>query len=92
MKIFSIYDSKAEAYIQPFYSLTPAAAIRIFSEAAQDEGDSNGRPAHAFNKHGADYTLFMVGEWDERTGIIKPTDAKTALGCAIDFISGGDNG
>lgn len=61
MKIFSVYDSKAEAYLQPFFTNTDGAAIRMFSDVVND-------PDHGFSKHPGDYTLFSLGEWDEVTG------------------------
>jgi len=80
MKIFSIYDSKAEAYLQPFFAPTKAYAIRQFTQAANDESAD-------FHKFAADYTLFELGSWDEQTGTIAPNEAKTALGSAIEYIN-----
>jgi len=79
MKAFSIYDIKAEAYLQPFFSPNKAVALRQFGQAANDENTD-------FHKHAADYTLFEIGEWDEITGILSSTDAKIPLGTAIEFI------
>lgn len=58
MKMFRIYDSKAEAYHTPFNAPTIAAAIRIFADACNEEGSQ-------FHKHAEDYTLFVVGGWED---------------------------
>lgn len=63
MKIFSIRDSKAEAYLQPFFSPNIPTAMRALSAAAEDVN-------HEFNKHAADYSLFILAEFDELTGKI----------------------
>lgn len=80
MKVFSIYDSKAEAYMQPFFSQNKGTAIRSFADAAQQEEGQ-------FAKHSADYTLFEVGEWDEDTGTMMPAKANINLGTALEHIS-----
>jgi len=79
MKIFTIYDSKAEAYLQPFFSPNKATATRQFQQAAQDETTE-------FHRHAGDYTLFQIGEWDEQAGAIKPDEAKMNLGLALDYL------
>lgn len=68
MKIFSVYDDKADAYTQPFFAPTSGVAIRQFAQAANDEG-------HEFSKHAADYTLFEIGEFDPQTGAIYAIDS-----------------
>lgn len=78
-QIFAIYDSKAESYLQPLFSTNNQTALRQFTQACQDE-ESN------FNRHAADYTLFAIGEFDDQTGNIKGYEAKTNLGCAIEYI------
>lgn len=77
MRIFSIYDSKAEAYIQPFFTHNKATAIRSFTQAAQDENSQ-------FSQHAADYTLMQIGEWNETTGEIVADETKTNLGTALE--------
>ncbi len=76
MKIFTIHDSKAEAYIQPFFAINEGVALRLFQTAAMDEH-------HDFHRHAADYTLFEIAEFDEITGTIEPLQAIKNLGNAI---------
>lgn len=79
MLLFSIYDSKAQAYQTPFGSQTVATALRSFEGAVTEEG-------HQFNKHAMDYTLFQVGSFDETTGVITPITAVN-LGLAAQFLT-----
>lgn len=64
---YSIYDSKAEAFLPPFLAANIATAKRLVLQAAVD-------PTHQFHQFAADYTLFEVGEWDENEGLLLPHD------------------
>lgn len=77
--VCTVYDSKADAWIQPFFSATQATAIRSFRQAANEE-------AHVFKVHAADYTLFEIGTWDEFTGTLSPYAAKVNLGTALEHM------
>lgn len=61
LKIFSIYDSKAEYYLQPFFMQTKRDAIDAFKALVNDDKSR-------ISKHPADFTLFEVGEYDDLTG------------------------
>lgn len=76
LKMFTVYDSKAEAYLQPFYAQATGAGVRIFAQASSDE-------AHQFNTHAADYTLFEIGTFDEHTGQLEPLKTQLNLGTAL---------
>lgn len=67
MFIYSVRDSKAEAFLKPFFAQKDAIAIRWLTAAAQD-------PEHEFNIHIEDYALYRLGEFDESTGEIIPQD------------------
>ncbi len=79
LKVFSIFDSKAEAFIQPFYSQTTGTAIRSFEAAVN-------QPEHEFHKYAGDYTLFELGEFDQNTGITTSLETQLNLGLALTFI------
>jgi hypothetical protein len=75
-QIYAVYDSKAEAYMQPFFLQNDAMAIRGFNDAANKD-----TPIAA---HPEDYTLFHIGEYSEIKGEITPKTPR-ALGNAIEF-------
>lgn len=75
-KIFSIYDEKSEAYLQPFFFDTNGQAIRTIVDCISD-------PNHNFSRHTSDYTLFLIGEFDDQTA--KMESCKTALGNLVEF-------
>jgi hypothetical protein len=79
LKMFSVYDTKAEAYHQPFCTTTQSLAIRSFMDTANDESTSIG-------KHPADFTLFYMGEYDDHTASFNLEDTKISLGVASEFV------
>lgn len=77
-KIFSIYDSKANAFLTPFFMASAGLAIRAITDLVED-------PNHQFNKHSADYTLFQLGEFDLTDGLLSQPDPNTNLGNLLTF-------
>ncbi len=86
MRIFSVFDSKAEVWMQPRYELNAGVALREFADIAQGINDPQGRP-NPIAMHPEDYTLFELGRWDQDNGHITMHDAKHSLGVAIEFIN-----
>ena len=83
LKIFTVYDSKVGAYLQPFFMRSKGEAIRGFSEIVND-GKS------AFSNHPADYTLFELGDFFDDTGVIVPHKSPISLGVGIEFVKVSD--
>ena len=65
MKMFSIFDVKADVYQQLFVMHTRAQAIRAFSDLANDKFTDVG-------KHPEDFKLVCVGTFDVSTGEVVP--------------------
>lgn len=61
MKIFAVFDHKAEAFLRPFFSETTGLALRGFTDAVNEAG-------HEMNRHPEDYVLYEFGEIDVQTG------------------------
>lgn len=79
LMIFSVYDSKAEAYLQPFFCTNRAVAIRNFGSAVVDQKS-------LFFAHPEDYSLFELGSFSEHTGELVQAKNLSPLGCASDFL------
>lgn len=75
-KIYSIYDEKSEAFLQPFFLDTHGQAIRAIVDCLTD-------PNHNFARHTADYTLFHLGEFDDQDGTLMVN--KKSLGNLVEF-------
>lgn len=74
--IFSIWDAKLQAYMQPFFAVNEAVAVRAFEVAAMN-------PQHTMHSHPGDFTLFQVGEFDEKSGEISDVMPSRAIVQAI---------
>lgn len=83
LKLFTIFDSKAEAYMPIFSFTATGLAIRAFADMAADKN-------HNVGQHPADYTLFEIGEFNPISAEIT-TSAKRSLGTAIEFVGGSDD-
>lgn len=57
-KIFAVWDSKAEAYMQPQYYHTSGLAERAFVMACKSKESS-------FNANPQDFCLFELGTFDD---------------------------
>lgn len=77
MRVFSVYDEKAEAFLQPFFTRTVGEAERMFGDAVNDQESP-------FCKHAADYTLFEIGEFDQALGELVPCTPRS-LGVALTY-------
>lgn len=75
LKVFSIFDIKAGAYLQPFFMATTGQALRAFTDSVNDKQSQ-------FHKHPGDYTLFELGSYDDSVGKFKNLDALKPLGTA----------
>ncbi len=83
-KVYAIFDTKVEAYLRPFFCKTPGEAIRTFTDAINDIQSP-------FHRHPADFVLFEIGTFDERSAqleAIPPTNLGTGLQYHEDSHSG----
>lgn len=78
--IYAIYDSKAEAYMQPMFMPTKGLAIRAFSAAVND-------PKHQFSKYAEDYTLFELGSYNDQNAEFIMKETPVSIGVAIEFLN-----
>lgn len=78
-RVFTVYDSKAEAYLAPFYANTAGLALRFFKATLED-------PGHDFRKYPGDYTLFEIAVFDDQSGDFETHHAKINLGTALEHL------
>jgi len=78
LQLFTVYDSAAGMYLEPFFAPSAEAAIRGFRQAVNTEN-------HSFNSFPEDFTLFSLGSFDSRTGMVVP-HSPVSLGVAITFV------
>lgn len=78
-KVFSIYDSKIDAFMQPFFSQSKGSAIRALTDLLVDN-------SHPIAKHPEDYTLFELSDWDDSTAFFTTHSTPISVGLAIEFV------
>ena len=78
LRIYTIRDSKAEAYLPPFTFRTDGEAIRAFDDSVQ-------KPGTALHDHPEDFFLYKVASFDQDSGRVEPM-APVSLGCGSDFV------
>ncbi len=79
-RIFVVFDSKARAYLPPFFMPEAGQAVRVFADMCKDS-------SHAFGKHPEDYTLFEIGTFDDREGRLLQLKASITHGVGLAFIA-----
>lgn len=79
LKLFSIYDTKALAYLPPFFLPQRGQAMRTFGDCCNDK-------SHAFGAHPEDYTLFYLGTFDDTTARFVLEPAPHSLGKGSEFV------
>lgn len=78
-KIFTVYDVKAKAYITPFFIPEEGMATRLFEQSVNNT-------EHQFGKAPHDYTLFIVGTFDDSNAEIK-YQTPQSLGNGLEFVA-----
>lgn len=77
MKIYSLYDKKAEKFGTPFTTINHNVAIREFAMACNE-------PKSPMFMYPEDIELTYIGDFDEITGTIK-AEKPITLTCAKEF-------
>lgn len=67
MNLYSVRDAVGGAFIPPFCLPSDELASREFIFCVND-------PSHQFHRFYNDYSLYRIGSFDDKTGILEPTD------------------
>ena len=78
LKVYSVYDSKTEAWMEPFTQLNRGSAMRLIEDMCNDSKT-------IFCKYPGDFTFFEIGEWDSVKGEVRMYPTKVSLGLAVEF-------
>lgn len=80
--LFAIWDSVSEVYDRIWQATNAGTAVRAFIQIVNE-------PSSDFYKSPGDYTLFHVGTFDKKTGVVEKLMTPVSLGVAIQFIAEG---
>lgn len=79
LNVYSIFDSAAKAYTQPFFMHNDGLAIRAFQDNVNSTEENN------ISKHPDQFTLFKIAEFDDAKGQITSIDNLKSLGNGLEF-------
>ena len=78
MKLFTVYDIKADLYLTPFFERNSVNAMRGFEQIVNDANTQ-------FSKYPADFGLYEIAEYDEEKGVVIPYEHNVRLALGSDF-------
>lgn len=84
LRVFSVRDTAADAFMPPFFERATGAALRAFEAAVND-------PQHVFHRSPADFILYEIGHFDDDTGSLEAIQ-HVQLGRAIDLVRSNPGG
>lgn len=73
MNAYSVFDAAVQAYGNPIFFQTDAAAQRIFLSEIRESHDS------LLSKSPKDFDLYRIGSFDTDTGVFKPEAAPVLI-------------
>jgi hypothetical protein len=82
MKIYSIFDAVASAFMQPQYFLNDGMAMRSLQQAV------NAEEPNAIKNQPADFTLYHIGTFDDKKGELIPEEVPRRVTIAVELIEG----
>lgn len=75
LKVFCVLDSKTAVFGRPWFEQQEASAIRGFADAVNDSSNTN----NLWNKHPEDFSLYVIGEYDDEKGDLIPHFPKSLV-------------
>lgn len=77
--IMTALDKKARAYCTPFFQAHADVGLRAFRIAVND-------PTHPMALHPEDYSLWVIGTFDDSTGVITPQPTPVHVAEGINLV------
>jgi hypothetical protein len=79
--MYSIYDSVAQAFRNPWYMHNDGEALRVFEQIVNDKSNKDNLVA----QHPEQFTLFHIGEWDDKNATIESFTPKS-IGLGVEYV------
>lgn len=79
IQVFSVFDSKAKVFQQPFFSHNVGTALRSWEQAVA-------KPDSIFAQYPADFTLFNIGTFNDETGELVKHSEPLNCGLAARYV------
>lgn len=81
LSVYSIFDSAASAFVQPFMMHNDGLAIRAFQDNVNAKEENN------ISKHPEQFTLFKLGEFDDKTAQYTLEDSPKSIAIGVQLIN-----
>lgn len=81
LNIYAIYDSAAAAFVQPFMMHNDGLAIRAFQDNVNAKEENN------ISKHPEQFTLFKLGQFDDKSAKYTLEDSPKSLAIGVELIN-----
>jgi hypothetical protein len=72
-KMYSLFDKKSDLFANPFVEKTDGTAVRAITDLIRQQ------PTGPFAQYSQDYTLYKIGEFDERSGLVSSLAAEKVI-------------
>ncbi len=82
--IYAVRDTKAEAFLKPFFERTNQTATRAVMQATKEDGN--------FRDYAEDYSLWLIGKFNDNNGKIEAETAPIHLANLVDIRDGTEAG
>jgi len=81
LRLYSLFDAGAQAYLRPFWSDFKVNAQRSFRQLVNQTGNADNMVAN----HPDQFTLFELGVFDVRTGVFSSHSIPITLGNGLEY-------
>ena len=79
LQVYAIFDDGVKAFMTPFFVPHKAIAIRSFMDLVRDT-----RPDNVLANHKADYSLWKIGEYNDKDGMFTQDDGPHKVMLAVE--------
>lgn len=70
VRVFAVQDIQGGFFHPPMCAMTEGMFLRMMSDMVASKG-------HPYNLHPADYMMYEIGEYDELTGLLTPSQPRS---------------
>lgn len=81
MKMYSFFDSAAQAFTNPFFMHNDGLAIRAFQDHVNSKDENN------IALHPDQFTLFKIAEWDDKNATITLEETPKSIAIGVELIN-----
>lgn len=79
LKVYSIFDTAAQAFTQPFFMHNDGLAIRAFQD------NVNAKEPNNISQHPDQFALYLLGDFDDSTGDIDKLEQPRRIALGIEM-------